>query len=41
VLVVAPSELDGVTTALVQAGETVWRLGDIRAGERGVEWMER
>ncbi len=41
VLVVAPSDRDGVTTALLQAGETVWRLGDIRAGERGVEWMER
>jgi phosphoribosylformylglycinamidine cyclo-ligase len=37
--VVEPGEVDAVTRALTAAGETVWTLGDIVAGDRGVEWV--
>ncbi|MBI2204150.1 MAG: phosphoribosylformylglycinamidine cyclo-ligase [Candidatus Rokubacteria bacterium] len=37
VLVVPPGAADGVTAALTAAGERVYRLGDIVAGEPGVE----
>ena len=36
-LVVPPSRVSGVTAALAAAGETVHTLGEIVAGERGVE----
>jgi phosphoribosylaminoimidazole (AIR) synthetase len=36
-LVVPPSRVSGVTAALSAAGETVHQLGEIIAGERGVE----
>jgi phosphoribosylformylglycinamidine cyclo-ligase len=39
--VVASAEADGVAAALSAAGETVWTLGRIAAGERGVTWVER
>ena len=29
-----------VAVALAQAGERVWTLGAIAAGERGVEWLD-
>ena len=35
VLAVAPDEAAGVADDLAAAGETVWRIGEIRAGERG------
>jgi phosphoribosylformylglycinamidine cyclo-ligase len=35
VLAVAPDEVADVTAALVAAGETVLRVGEIRAGQRG------
>jgi phosphoribosylformylglycinamidine cyclo-ligase len=35
VLAVSPSEVDGVTRDLEAAGETVFRIGRIEAGERG------
>ena len=38
VLVVGAPEADAVSRELTQAGETVWALGAIRPGERGVEW---
>lgn len=38
VVVVAPDEADLVRAALTAAGETAWRIGDVIAGERGVEW---
>jgi phosphoribosylaminoimidazole synthetase len=40
VLVVDPAEAAGVQRDLSAAGETVHRLGETRAGERGVEWTE-
>jgi phosphoribosylformylglycinamidine cyclo-ligase len=36
-LVVPPSRVSGVTAALAAAGESVHTLGEIVAGERGVE----
>ncbi|HXS81320.1 MAG TPA: phosphoribosylformylglycinamidine cyclo-ligase [Methylomirabilota bacterium] len=36
--VVEPAQVDGVTRALTAAGETVWNVGDVVAGERGVDW---
>jgi len=38
VVVVAPGDADAVGAALARAGETVWSLGEVVAGERGVEW---
>jgi len=37
-VVVEPARVAAVSGALASAGETVWRLGDVAAGERGVEW---
>jgi phosphoribosylformylglycinamidine cyclo-ligase len=37
VAVVPPGEADGLAAALTRAGERVYRLGEIVAGERGVE----
>ena len=37
--IVEPGEVDAVTRALTAAGETVWTVGDVVAGERGVEWI--
>ena len=37
-VVVEPARLASVTAALVASGETVWRLGEVAEGERGVEW---
>jgi phosphoribosylformylglycinamidine cyclo-ligase len=36
--VVEPGEADGVARALAAAGETVWNVGEVVAGARGVEW---
>jgi len=36
--IVEPGEADGVTRELVAAGETVWTIGEVTAGERSVEW---
>ena len=36
--IVDPGEADGVQHALDAAGETVWSVGEVMAGERGVEW---
>jgi phosphoribosylformylglycinamidine cyclo-ligase len=36
--IVALGEADGVARALAEAGETVWTVGEVVAGERGVEW---
>ncbi len=38
VVVAAPDSAAGVTAELTRAGETVWALGAIAPGERGVEW---
>jgi len=38
VVVAAPADADAVAAALTRAGETVWSLGDVVAGARGVEW---
>jgi phosphoribosylformylglycinamidine cyclo-ligase len=38
VLVVGPNEHDAVVAALEESGETVYGIGDVRAGERAVEW---
>ena len=35
VLAVTPDKADAVTTALTEAGETVLRVGEIVAGQRG------
>jgi len=37
-VVVEPARVASVTAALTAADETVWRLGEVAAGERGVEW---
>jgi phosphoribosylformylglycinamidine cyclo-ligase len=37
--VVEPAQADGVARALGAAGERVWPIGEIVAGERGVEWL--
>ncbi len=39
VLVVAPAVAEAVTARLAAAGETVWALGEVREGSRGVEWQ--
>lgn len=39
VVVVAPGDVAVVSAALMEAGETAWRIGDVTAGERGVEWI--
>jgi phosphoribosylformylglycinamidine cyclo-ligase len=39
VLVVEPRHAGAIETDLTAAGETVYRLGETRAGERGVEWI--
>ncbi len=38
--VVAPEEAARVVAALAAARETVWKVGEVVAGERGVEWKE-
>jgi phosphoribosylformylglycinamidine cyclo-ligase len=38
VVVAAPEAAGAIARALAGAGETVWTLGDVRAGARGVEW---
>ncbi len=38
VAVVAPAEATAVASALEAAGERVWTIGRVVAGERGVEW---
>ncbi|MBK7368455.1 MAG: phosphoribosylformylglycinamidine cyclo-ligase [Candidatus Eisenbacteria bacterium] len=38
VVVVAADQEAAVSAALVAAGETVWRIGEVVAGDRGVEW---
>jgi phosphoribosylformylglycinamidine cyclo-ligase len=40
VAVVAPGEAAAVERDLASAGETVWRIGEVVAGERGVDWVE-
>lgn len=37
-VVAAPDEAEGVGAALRAAGETVWTIGAVEAGPRGVEW---
>jgi len=37
--IVEPGEADAVARSLAAAGETVWTVGDVVAGERGVEWI--
>lgn len=38
VVVVAADQEAAVSAALAGAGETVWRIGEVVAGDRGVEW---
>lgn len=38
VVVVAADQEAAVSAALAAAGETVWRIGEVVAGDRGVEW---
>jgi len=40
VVVCAPGEAKGLARDLKRAGETVVSLGEVVAGERGVEWVE-
>ena len=37
--IVEPGEADAVARALAAAGETVWAVGEVVAGDRGVEWV--
>ena len=39
--ILAPGDATRVSADLAATGETVWTLGSIVAGERGVEWSER
>jgi phosphoribosylformylglycinamidine cyclo-ligase len=36
--IVEPAQADPVTRSLTAAGETVWTVGEVFAGERGVDW---
>ena len=38
VVVTAPEHAEVVQQGLREAGETVWSIGSVTAGERGVEW---
>lgn len=38
VVVVAADQAAAVSAELAAAGETVWRIGEVVAGDRGVEW---
>ena len=38
-VVAGPAETVGVAAALHAAGETVWEIGAVEAGPRGVEWI--
>ena len=38
VVVCSLAEEETLTADLGRAGESVWRIGEVRAGERGVEW---
>jgi phosphoribosylformylglycinamidine cyclo-ligase len=40
VVVCSPEEVEGLARDLERAGETVVSLGEVVAGERGVEWVE-
>jgi len=40
VVVCAPADCDALARDLQGAGETVVRLGEVTAGDRGVEWVE-
>jgi len=40
IVVCAPGDSDALARDLQAAGETVVRLGEVMAGERGVEWVE-
>ncbi|HEY2954638.1 MAG TPA: phosphoribosylformylglycinamidine cyclo-ligase [Candidatus Eisenbacteria bacterium] len=39
VVVTAPAECEGLARDLARAGETVFEIGDVQGGERGVEWV--
>ena len=36
--IVEPAQADGVSRSLAAAGETAWTVGEVTAGERGVDW---
>jgi phosphoribosylformylglycinamidine cyclo-ligase len=38
IVVCAPEEADGIMAHLERAGERAWRIGEVVAGIRGVEW---
>ena len=40
IVVCAPDACDALAAELVRAGETVWTIGEVRAGDRGVEWID-
>ena len=37
--IVEPAQADELTRALTASGETVWSVGEVVAGERGVDWV--
>jgi phosphoribosylformylglycinamidine cyclo-ligase len=39
-VVSAPAETTGLSRELAAAGERVWEIGEVVAGERGVEWVD-
>ena len=41
IVVCAPSERETLAGDLASAGESVWTIGEVVAGTRGVEWIER
>lgn len=40
IVVCAPDGAEALTADLTRSGERVWRVGDVVAGSRGVEWEE-
>ena len=40
IVVCAPETSETLAADLTRAGETVWTMGEVRAGDRGVEWIE-
>jgi len=40
IIVCDPGEADALASDLARSGERVWRIGEVSAGERGVEWSE-
>ena len=41
IVVCPPEARESLTAELTRSGETVWAIGEVRAGARGVDWIDR